>query len=218
MRVPYELPFTIRPEEIAARIGAAAQPRRRVREEIAAGIRSVERAARPRAASSLVRVEPTPDGFRLDGRHAVHSRRLKPVFARCPEALAFIVSLGPGVDELIARTRRLGEAYIVDAIASAAVEQVADSFHREVRATLAPGQDLSFRYSPGYCDWPLAGQDVIFSLVRGSEAGVTLSRHRLMQPRKSVSGLIGIGSRELIAERGNACRWCRTGCENKRAI
>lgn len=216
MRVSRELSFALRPEEVAARIGAPARPHRRVGRAIAEGIRRVERAARPRAACRRVRVEPIAEGFRLGGRHDVRSRRLHPVFARCPEAVAFIVSLGPAVDELIAGAPRLADAYLLDTIASAAAEKVADSFHRGVRAALAPGEDLSFRYSPGYCDWPLAGQDVLFSLVPGGEAGVTLSSHRLMQPRKSVSGLIGIGSRELIAGRGNACRWCRAGCENER--
>jgi hypothetical protein len=56
------------------------------------------------------------------------------------------------------------------------------------------GQTLTNRYSPGYCQWPVTDQRKLFRLFKGSPCGVILTDSALMNPIKSISGLIGVGA------------------------
>ena len=53
---------------------------------------------------------------------------------------------------------------------------------------------ITNRYSPGYCVWHLKEQKSLFSLLPAEYCNITLTDSCLMQPIKSVSGLIGIGA------------------------
>jgi cobalamin-dependent methionine synthase I len=63
-------------------------------------------------------------------------------------------------------------------------------------------------YSPGYCGMALSEQRTLFDLFRDFDVGVTLSDSCLMQPLKSVSGLIGLGPSERVQESGSPCDRC----------
>jgi len=54
----------------------------------------------------------------------------------------------------------------------------------------------------------LTEQEVLFSLVPADSIGVTLLPSSLMQPLKSVSGLVGIGSRDRIEAAPVPCENC----------
>lgn len=86
------------------------------------------------------------------------------------------------------------EAYITDALGSLAVENAIGRIQDELAGEMRKeGMQISNRYSPGYCNWPLAEQKTLFALVGGNPTGITLSASSLMYPTKSVSGIIGIG-------------------------
>ena len=70
--------------------------------------------------------------------------------------------------------------------------------------------------SPGMGGWPLAeGQRELFGLVDASGIGVRLMSSCQMVPRKSLSLVIGMGSR--VARGEHACEWCgmRDTCRYK---
>jgi|GEM_PF-135854 len=52
-------------------------------------------------------------------------------------------------------------------------------------------------YSPGYCGWPLTGQQRLFAAFDPAEIGVTLTSSCLMCPLKSVSGVLVAGPVQL---------------------
>jgi hypothetical protein len=87
----------------------------------------------------------------------------------------------------------LGYVYDIlgSAIAEAAGEKMKLSLKEEVSAT---NETITNSYSPGYCNWHVSDQHRLFSFFGGSVCGVTLTRSALMNPVKSVSGLIGIGN------------------------
>ncbi len=86
------------------------------------------------------------------------------------------------------------EAYILDAIGSLTVEKAMDRIQESLKNEFGgKGFKISNRYSPGYCNWPLSDQKTLFNLIGGNQTGITLSDSCLMTPRKSVSGIIGIG-------------------------
>lgn len=86
------------------------------------------------------------------------------------------------------------EAYILDAIGSLTVEKTMDKIQASLKSE-AQKQDvkISNRYSPGYCNWSLSDQKALFELIGENPTGIELSDSCLMTPRKSISGVVGIG-------------------------
>jgi len=110
------------------------------------------------------------------------------------------------------------EAYILDAIGSLTVENAMDKIQEILRQSLLSEQlKISNRYSPGYCNWSLSDQKNLFELIGENSTGITLSDSCLMTPRKSISGIIGIGKHLKHHEYG--CKICsNTTCIYRRIL
>jgi hypothetical protein len=54
------------------------------------------------------------------------------------------------------------------------------------------------RYSPGYCGWHVSGQRKLFDYLLPEEIGITLRESFLMQPLKSISGVVIAGRRQIF--------------------
>jgi len=99
------------------------------------------------------------------------------------------------------------EAYILDAIGSLTVENAMDKIQNMLKESVNNlHSNISNRYSPGYCNWPLTDQTALFELIGDNTTGILLSDSCLMTPRKSVSGIIGIGKHLKHHEYG--CKIC----------
>lgn len=96
--------------------------------------------------------------------------------------------------------------FILDTIGSCLAEKAGDRMETLLEQELA-GCRHSFRFSPGYCGWPLKEQKEVFSLLGGNPCDIRLSDVCLMQPIKSISGIIGIG--EKIKNRKYGCDICQ---------
>ena len=97
--------------------------------------------------------------------------------------------------------------FIADAIASHIVEKTAELVETEIaREAKASGYSITNRYSPGYCDWTVAEQQILFSLLPENFCGISLTESSLMLPIKSVSGIIGIG--ESVQKTEYQCAIC----------
>jgi hypothetical protein len=108
----------------------------------------------------------------------------------------FVATIGPGVPAAIAGWFAGGDparGYMLDAVASAAADGLALAAAREwVERRFggcAPGW-CALPYSPGYCGWNVRGQRALFDALAPVESGVQLNESCLMQPLKSVSGVI----------------------------
>jgi len=110
------------------------------------------------------------------------------------------------------------EAYILDAIGSLTVENAMDKIQENLRLSFITSRlKISNRYSPGYCNWPLTDQKALFELIGDNPVGITLSDSCLMTPRKSVSGIIGIGKNLKHQEYG--CKICsNTTCMYRKIL
>jgi hypothetical protein len=107
-----------------------------------------------------------------------------------------VATVGAGISELSERYGRDGDllaAWIADAIGSWAADAAADAVTDRLGAHARPGETVTLRYSPGYCGMAITQQSVLFELVDADAAGVTLLPSMLMQPLKSVSGIVGFG-------------------------
>ncbi|HSD26582.1 MAG TPA: vitamin B12 dependent-methionine synthase activation domain-containing protein [Vicinamibacteria bacterium] len=140
------------------------------------------------------------------------------VYPRAQGLALFVATLG---EALPARIRQLfdedalAEAWMLDAVASAGADLLADRLaERYRRAFVARGMDevRVLPYSPGYCGWPTRGQRPLFDALRPEEIGVTLNDSCLMSPIKTVSGVLLAGPGEVHKFRPNFpfCDDCQT--------
>ncbi len=84
--------------------------------------------------------------------------------------------------------------YLYDVIGSEIVEAAADLMQADLERTmLITGEKITNRYSPGYCDWDVAEQHKLFKLIPDNYCGIKLTQSALMDPVKSISGIIGVG-------------------------
>jgi len=109
----------------------------------------------------------------------------------------FICTAGEGIQTWAAECNREGDilrAYVIDVFGSELAEAGAEKMHTLIGAEAGNyGMKVSNRYSPGYCGWPVHDQQVLFSLFPENYCDITLSPSSLMDPIKSVSGIIGLG-------------------------
>jgi hypothetical protein len=97
--------------------------------------------------------------------------------------------------------------YIYDVIGSEITEAAAEKMQNDLEAELKPsGMNITNRYSPGYCGWDVSEQHKLFRLFPDNHCGIVLTPSALMDPVKSVSGIIGIGSR--VRRAAYSCRIC----------
>ncbi len=127
------------------------------------------------------------------------------IFERADHLALFAVTLGeqPG-HEIGSRfeSNDFALACMLDSAASLAAERAAtvaerrfsEMLHTTGRATPATG---ALRYSPGYCGWHISGQKKLFEFLHPERIGLTLRESFLMEPLKSVSGVIVAGHRDI---------------------
>jgi hypothetical protein len=85
--------------------------------------------------------------------------------------------------------------YIYDVVGSEIVEAATDIMQSELgKEVFLSGKKITNRYSPGYCSWDVSEQHKLFLMVPDNFCRITLTESALMDPVKSISGFIGIGS------------------------
>ena len=122
----------------------------------------------------------------------------------------FLVTAGPEPENLARSLMTEGnylEGYITDLVASALVDSAADQIQDQVRKHAnMQGMRITNRYSPGYCSWNVEEQQKLFSLFPEGCCGISLSESSLMYPIKSISGVIGLGTK--VEYRDYTCEIC----------
>ena len=108
------------------------------------------------------------------------------------------------MDEKVNQSANMIEACIWDAVGTVISEQAVA--HLLAVVTSETGEDLSMPFSPGYCDWELAGQRVVFNALNPSALGISYFKDSfMMTPQKSVSFVACMGNGDLEK---NPCRYC----------
>ena len=168
---------------------------------------------RPRAGYRIVesgRVARRPDVIAVGGLVFATQRIVAGALGRADHVAVFAATIGPAFEEWARATMAEDPAqgFIADAVGSAVAEALADRLHDRIeRAVALRGWKVTNRYSPGYCGWSVAEQHQLFALLPAGFCGIALSESALMQPFKSVSGLIGVGAGAKHAD--YLCDVCR---------
>ena len=135
----------------------------------------------------------------------------------------FVATVGPRLCSEIGRRFTANEPALgamLDAVASATADRLADQVRDWFYDRLAEGGHArpgtaALAYSPGYCGWHISGQRKLFDVLRPEPIGVTLNESFLMQPLKSVSGVVLVGPAHMHAfdDTFPYCASCEThGC------
>jgi hypothetical protein len=132
----------------------------------------------------------------------------------------FMVTVGDEIAREAKARCDSGDAFgglVLDTIGSWAAELTMDALMAEMRSELAAGESFSARYSPGFCGMDLDQQRVLFRLAPAGDIGISLLPTLFMQPLKSISGIVGLGPRELVGVHLSPCERCPlVGCHMRR--
>ncbi len=116
----------------------------------------------------------------------------------------FAVTCGTEVSRRIAELFAANDypvAMALDSAASLAADKAASLVQEKVSAafTAETGKSnaAALRYSPGYCGWHVSGQGALFAALRTQEIDLSLTESFLMNPLKSISGVIVLGPPEI---------------------
>jgi hypothetical protein len=137
----------------------------------------------------------------------------KIVFGQVKKADSLVLFLCTAGDEVGRQSRAAMQerdflrGYIFDVMGSEIVEAAADIMQENIgREAEMDGIRITNRYSPGYCGWDVSEQHKLFSFFPDNHCGIKLTPSALMQPEKSVSGIIGLGEKVKMNE--YTCRIC----------
>ncbi len=149
------------------------------------------------------------DGLAVGGTFFQMDKIVTGQIKKSTHAALFVATIGAAMEEWSRQLLRHEDpalGYIADVTASVAAETVTNALHDHIGERMRlRSLNITNRYSPGYCNWAVAEQQLLFSLLPENFCGVTLSESSLMHPIKSVSGIIGIGPdvkwRDYICDR-----------------
>ncbi len=136
-----------------------------------------------------------------DGTISFKSAYLSKHLIGCFRVTLFACTIGSKLEERIRwyfSKREETKGFILDGIGSVAVEGLAEKINLIITGE-AEGEGYSTvsRFSPGYGDWGLSDQKMIFGLLRPEQIGIELNERYLMIPEKSITAVVGWKGREL---------------------
>ena len=151
------------------------------------------------------------------------SPKLSKTLSSSREIVCFLATVGPRIEKEISKLfkkNHLADAYVLDAMGSAAVENMVEQFQSGISEKFnKKGKTTTIRFSPGYCDWPVTEQKKLFKLIDFQEVDVELNDSCLMTPSKSISGVFGIQSDDEKGKKPyNPCWDCnKMDCSERRS-
>jgi hypothetical protein len=153
------------------------------------------------------------NGVGLDNSIVLKSKVIATLLSRCEIAAFFVLTIGSYLEDMVAHLaeeRLVLQATVLDAIGSGTAEKLANQVEDKIKKIANAGNLItSRRFSPGYCDWKVNQQEMVFRALNNDTGGVILTDSQLMMPRKSVSGIIGIGLPGRDIEDYNPCITCK---------
>ena len=167
----------------------------------------------PKSVSTDITKEEFAAIYHGEGKNAPESP-LAAIFPEAEQLALFAVTIGERVGEEISRLFAAGRfdlGYLLDAVASLGTDRLAEKV-QELLAPRAPAGTVFLRYSPGYCGWDITGQRELFRALRPGEVGITLRESCLMEPLKSISGVL-VAARPEVHRFDNSypdCTACAT--------
>lgn len=157
-----------------------------------------------RGAYTLIPIEHVETDGVLTGKGFIKSRQLAGIAAKSSQMAFCLVTAGALLDQKIESSSDILNAYLWDALGTVMVENAVTALLDRLRQK--EKSDSSLPFSPGYCDWDLEGQKLIFSAFDPHPIGIHLQTDSLMMvPQKSIAFISCLG---VDAIHLNPCRLC----------
>lgn len=161
--------------------------------------------ARPTGVWSTISISVFDEVFNGEGQNAL-ATPIEDTVRQAEDLALFAVTVGEKLTAAIADLFERHDpalASMLDTQASEGADLAATETENRYVAWLAEQGRFhrgsgALRYSPGYCGWHVSGQRKLFDHLLPEEIGVTLRESFLMQPLKSISGVVIAGRREIF--------------------
>jgi len=151
------------------------------------------------------------------------------VFSSANSLALFAVTIGETICKEIRRLfdcTDYAQGAMLDSAASEGTQLLADEIETRFRRYLLKSERLdpsqtTMQFSPGYCVWHITAQRRLFEILDPRQIGINLSDSCLMQPLKSISGVLVAGKRDIFDFEDNyeVCGDCRShSCRERKAI
>lgn len=157
-------------------------------------------------------VKVSGDSILIDNSISLKSRKVSSYIKGCDHLAVFVVTVGKGMETEASRMMDQKDelqGYLMDRLGSFAVESLAENFENILRNKYKDrNMSVSMRLSPGYCDWPIEEQFKLAKILDLSKIDMELTKNCMMVPKKSISGIIGVGKKDLYREKVSQCSMC----------
>ncbi len=205
MRIVEFPPEPVDPERVLVNLGYRdSSPSAEISDLIDRSLEEALEFGETKGAYALAPITERDTGGLSTGSGSIRSARFSAISNDARDIAYGLVTAGQILDEKADGSTNLMEACIWDAVGTVITERAVDRLLDFIGAET--GTNLSMPFSPGYCDWELSGQAVIFDAVDPSKLGIDyLPDTFVMSPRKSVSFVACTGSGPM--ER-NPCKYC----------
>ena len=149
-----------------------------------------------------------------NGKEAVlHVGPKADLMASARRAIVGVVTVGPALEHKVRELQAAGDSmmsYLLDSAGVVALGAAGEALRcLAEEAAEERGWGVSPSLSPGsLVGWPLRGQHELCGLLPLEQIGVRLTRHAVLEPHKSASGLIGMGPGYESTRVGSVCKYC----------
>lgn len=172
--------------------------------------KKVLREAAPRYIYRVVDISEQEQGVAVLGSNIVLlGNDIRQHLSGCGRAIILCATLSAGIDRLIRLSQKedIALALAVDALASAAIEQVCEKIGRKLENEFADCF-ITWRYGVGYGDFPIGQQpDILTLLDAPKKIGVNVTASNMLTPGKSVTVVMGISDKK-IEQQKKSCSHC----------
>jgi hypothetical protein len=94
------------------------------------------------------------------------------------------------------------EDYIAYSFYNTLLHQILERIRTEILGILCIHDlQMTQRYAPGYCGWPITDQKALLSLLHPEKIGVKLGDSFMLEPTHTITGLYGIRQKKGIKEK-----------------
>jgi len=151
---------------------------------------------------------------------------IETIFTESDFLALFIVTIGEKVEKEVSTLFKQGEYVLgsmLDSSASESAEltaQTAEAYYKSylIESGRFNRSSAIMRFSPGYCGWHISAQKKLFDYLNPGTIDVGLNESFLMQPLKSISGVIIVGHRTIFEFNDiySFCAECKThSCQDR---
>lgn len=157
-----------------------------------------QRLLKPKAVLALENIEVKGGEVLFESGFRIASHDIADLLKDCHAAYGIAITIGAALEKKrddLAAKKEVFKALILDSAGSVAAEECIETACRQMEKE-NEGR-LTRRFSCGYGDWHLDGQEDFLNWLGAKSIGIHLSDAHIMRPEKSISALIGIRKTEI---------------------